>query len=57
MKKVHNHTVSTSNNKGDKIVSTEQIVVAPDGKSRTLTMSGTNAAGKKYSSTAIYDEQ
>ena len=50
------HT-SPSNKKGDKVASTGPIVVAPDGKSRTLTMSGTNAAGKKYNSTAVYDKQ
>jgi len=56
-KKVSDHKLATSNKKGDKVVSTGSIVVAPDGKSRTLTMSGTNAAGKKYSSTAVYDKQ
>jgi hypothetical protein len=55
--KVNDHTLATSNKKGDKVVSTGRIVVAPDGKSRTLTMSGTNAAGKKYTSTAVYDKQ
>jgi hypothetical protein len=57
VKKVNDHTLAASNKKGDTVVSTGRIVVAPDGKSRTLTMNGTNAAGKKFSSTAVYDKQ
>jgi hypothetical protein len=32
-------------------------VVAADGKSRTVTANGTDAQGKKYKSTAVYDKQ
>jgi hypothetical protein len=34
-----------------------RIVVAADGKSRTVTVTGTDAAGKKFTSTAVYDKQ
>ena len=34
-----------------------RIVVAADGKSRTVTASGTNAKGKKVKSTAVYDKE
>ena len=56
-KKTNDHTLAVSSKKGDKVVSTGHIVVSPDGKTRTLTISGTNAAGKKYTSTAVYDKQ
>jgi len=56
-KKINDHKLAVSSKKGDNVVSTGRIVVSPDGKSRTLTLSGTNAAGKKYTSTAVYDKQ
>jgi hypothetical protein len=31
--------------------------MAADGKTRTVTITGTNAAGKKIESTAVYDKQ
>jgi hypothetical protein len=33
------------------------VVLAADGKSRTVTVTGTDAKGKKYKSTAVYDKQ
>ena len=32
------------------------ITVAPDGKSRTVTINGTDASGKKFSGKAVYDK-
>jgi hypothetical protein len=32
-------------------------VVSADGKSRTVTISGTDSMGKKFSSTSVYDKQ
>jgi hypothetical protein len=32
-------------------------VVAADGKSRTVTVSGTDSKGTKFTSTAVYDKQ
>jgi hypothetical protein len=43
--------------KGGKITSSGRIAVAADGKSRTVTTSGTDSKGKKISSTAVYDKQ
>jgi hypothetical protein len=34
-----------------------KIVVSADGKGRTVTVSGTDASGKKVTSTAVYDKQ
>jgi hypothetical protein len=42
---------------GGKTTSTGRIVVAADGKSRTVTVSGTDSSGKKMSYTAVYDKE
>jgi hypothetical protein len=55
--KVDDHTLSLTQKKGGKVVNTGKIVVAADGKSRTVTTSGTNAQGQKISSSAVYDKQ
>jgi hypothetical protein len=31
--------------------------VAADGKTRTVTLTGTDSKGKKYTGTAVYDKQ
>jgi len=43
--------------KGTQVTTTGRIVVSGDGKSRTVTSHGTDAQGKKYASTAVYDQQ
>jgi hypothetical protein len=55
--RVNDHTLSLTANKGGKVTLTGRIFVAADGKSRTITTCGTDAQGKKYSSTAVYDKQ
>jgi hypothetical protein len=55
--KVDDHTLSLGNKKGGKITTSGKIVVSADGKTRTVTASGTTAAGKKVTSTAVYDKQ
>jgi hypothetical protein len=54
---VNAHTTDLTNKKGGKIGLTGRIVVSPDGKSRTVTVHGTNATGKKITSIAVYDKQ
>jgi hypothetical protein len=56
-KVVDDHKMMLSNKKGDTVVSSGSIVVSPDGKSRTLSTTGTDPAGKKVSSVAVYDKQ
>ena len=56
-KKVNDHTLAMTNKKGAKTIMTGRIVVAPDGKSRTVTTTTTDASGKKSSSTAVYDKE
>ena len=43
--------------KAGKVVGTGRVVVAADGKSRTVTTNGTNSKGKKFKNVAVYDKQ
>jgi hypothetical protein len=56
-KKVDDHTTELTNKKGGKVTATAKIVIAPDGKSRTVTVSGTDPKGNKLEYTAVYDKQ
>jgi hypothetical protein len=54
---VNDHTMKFQIKSGDKVVLGGTIVIAADGKSRTVTAKGTSAGGKKISYTAVYDKQ
>ena len=56
-KKVDDSTTELTNKKGGKVTVTGRIVVSADGKSRTVTVSGTDAKGMKVKYTAAYDKQ
>lgn len=43
--------------KDGKVTVTGKIVVSADGKTRTVTLNGTDAQGKKFTSIAVYDRQ
>jgi hypothetical protein len=51
------HKLSFTVKKGDKVTTTGTIILSPDGKSRTVDISGTDAQGKKVKGTAVYDKQ
>jgi hypothetical protein len=55
--KIDDRTLGLTVKKGGNTTTTGRIVVSADGKSRTVTTSGTDATGKKISSTAVYDKQ
>jgi hypothetical protein len=55
--KVNDRTLNFTVKKGGKTTVTGQIVVAADGKSRTVTASGTNPKGKKFKNISVYDKQ
>ncbi len=55
--KVDANTMKLINKKAGKEAATGKIVIAADGKSRTLATTSTDAAGKKMSQTAVYDKQ
>ncbi len=57
VKRINDHTIHVTSKKGGKVILTAHVVVAADGKSRTVTVNGTDAKGKKYMSTAVYDKQ
>jgi hypothetical protein len=56
-KTVDARTTNLVNKKAGKVTATGQIVMAADGKSRVLTVDQTDAAGKKVTSTFVYDKQ
>jgi hypothetical protein len=55
--KVNDRTLATTAKKNGKVTVTGQIVVSADGKSRTVTVSGTTPKGKKFKNVAVYDKQ
>jgi hypothetical protein len=57
VKKVNDRALTATLKKAGKVTGTAHIVVAPDGKSRTVTVTRTDAGGKKVTSTAVYDKQ
>jgi hypothetical protein len=56
-KKIDDRTLDLTVKKGGKVTATGKIVVAADGKSRTVTTSGTDAKDKKFKNVAVYDKQ
>ena len=50
-------TLTFSGKMAGKVTVSGKIVVAADGKSRTVTATGTDAKGQKVSTTAVYDKQ
>ena len=55
-RKVDDRTLGFTVKHHGKVVASGRIVVAPDGKSRTVNASGTDAKGKKFKTTAVYDK-
>jgi hypothetical protein len=56
-KKINDNTTELTNKKNGKVTLTGKIIIAPDGKTRTITVSGHDPKGKKVSYTAFYDKQ
>ena len=54
--KVNDRTVTTTAKKNGKVTVKGQIVVSADGKSRTVTLTGTTPKGKKFKNVAVYDK-
>src|SRR5207237_3816784 len=53
-RKIDDRTMEFTVKKGGKITITGRIVVAPDGKTRTVTATGIGPKGKTFHNTAIY---
>ena len=56
-RKINNHTLALSGKKGGKVTLTGRIVVSANGKTRTVTTTGTNSKGKRVTTRAVYDKQ
>lgn len=56
-RRINSRTLALTAKKGNKVVLTGRIAVSADGRSRTVTTSGTNSKGKRVRSTAVYDKQ
>ncbi len=57
VKQVDDHHYDLTVKKAGKVTVTGKAVIAADGKSRTVTVSGTDAAGEKVESIGVYDKQ
>ena len=55
--RVDNHTVDVVNKKGGVVVSRMRIVVAPDGRSRTNSVTAIDASGRTTESVMVFDRQ
>ena len=51
------NTLEMKGKKGGKVTVTGRIVISADGKTRTVTTSGTTAKGRRFKSIAVYDKQ
>jgi hypothetical protein len=56
-KPVNDHSMALTEKMGGKITNTGRVVISADGKTRTVTVSRTDATGKKMSITFVYDKQ
>ena len=54
---INDCTNKTTATKDGKVVMTGTITVAKDGKSREVTLTGTDAKGKKFTETTYYDKE
>ena len=55
--RVNASTVKTVSKKGGKVTTTQTSAVSSDGKTRTVTTTGTNGAGQTVNNVAVYDKQ
>jgi len=56
-KQIDDHTLEVNIKNGGKVTITGRIVVSADGKTRTVTTSGTDPQGKKVKGSTVYDKQ
>lgn len=56
-KRIDDFTYETVSKKAGKVTVTSQFVYSKDGKTRTITTTGTNAEGKKVNNTTVWDKQ
>jgi hypothetical protein len=54
---VDDHTLGFNAKKANEITISGRIAVSADGKSRTVTTTGTDSRGRKFTSVAVYEKQ
>jgi hypothetical protein len=57
IKQIDDHHFELTVKKGGKVTMTGKAVISADGKTRTVTVGGTDAMGKKVEGTSVYDKQ
>jgi len=55
--RIDDFTYDSTSKKAGKVTTTSHTVISKDGKTRTNTITGTNAQGLKVSNTQVYDKQ
>ena len=56
-RKVNSRTLALTAKNGGKITLTGRIVVSANGRTRTVTTTGTNSKGKRVTTRAVYDKE
>jgi len=56
-KRIDANTLEIVNKKGGKVTTTQRNAVAADGKTRTVTTTGTDAQGQKVSNVTVFERQ
>lgn len=56
-KRIDDNTVEATTKRNGKVVGTGRVVVSNDGKTRTLTQTGTDAKGQKIHNVIVYERQ
>ena len=55
--RVDERTLTFANSLSGKVILTGRIAVSADGKTRTVTVTGTDSMGKQVTSTSVFDKQ
>ena len=56
-KRIDAHTIEIVNKKGGKVTTTQRNVVGTDGKTRTVTTTGTDGQGQKLNDVGVFEKQ
>jgi hypothetical protein len=57
VKRIDDRTLELVNKKGGKVTTTQRNAVSADGKTRTVTTTGTDAQGQKIDNVAVFEKQ
>ncbi len=57
LQRVDNHTINAKTMNNGKLVSSDKRVVSSDGKTMTITRTGTDEQGRAYTAVLVFDKQ